>query len=283
MKGELRPSIARALLYRSINTGLVFVSFLVVVFVICGLGSMLIQPKPSTTGPQSDSGAHAARQDLSNSSEQIMHAGNKAYDAAESIVRRGSSEGSKLLNSRPIIQIPPTPFACLVEHLLGRGDQCPSSLGTAEKCLKLLSHSELNRPIGLIYWTYDSGEWEKHTETAYKSDGERPDNGPTYKVLYFADDHPPGNAIPTEESLLSICKPEDVTMLVEAGCDPDMHFGEHGDTALTRAARRGDLLKAKALVGANANKRTRDLSGQTPDLLYDVTASNSQEMRKLLE
>jgi len=192
-------------------------------------------------------------------------------------------EAGRIVRARPLIDVPPTPFAYLVEHLLGRGSQCPAPYNSFNKCLRQCSPSELNRPIGLKYWEKEEGEWIMRSVSEFTRTDDREDTGPTYKALYFSYADPPTNALTNEATILTLATPKNVAALVAAGADPELHYGEEGNTALIEAVQRGDQPKVEALLAAGARKNTRSAgSNQEPVNLVDLTTPAAKAIESLL-
>jgi len=191
--------------------------------------------------------------------------------------------GKLLQSARVPVAVPTTPFANLVEHLLGRGSQCPAPFDSFEQCLSQCSSLDLNRPIGLKYWTEEEGVWRMQSVVAFPKTGGRTDSGPTYKALHYSGWNPPANALQREATVLSLAPPEQVAALVEAGADPELRFGDEGNTALIEAVQHRDLPKVKALIAAGASKTGRSAgSGQEPINLIDVTAPEAKSLEESL-
>lgn len=186
---------------------------------------------------------------------------------------------SGMANTRPLIAIPDTAFAYLVEHLLGRGKQCPPQYDSFEKCLEKCTASELNRPIGIHYWVKENGIWTvKNVDTE-----NRTDNGPTYNVLYFTKDNPPANAISFETTALALSSANQVDLLVKSGAKTEIYYGSEGQTALIGAIIKSDIRKIEKLLSVGADKYNGSaLQGQRPSNFININHDESVQ-KKILE
>lgn len=278
----VRPSKIKGFGVNLLDFGLSGVHLLLALYL--GLwGMKLAFAKDKHSDSQSSSTANSNTyhvQDLRSDGDKVATAAgegiNSSLKAADTVVNK--------LMERPAIAIPETPFAYLVEHLLNRGDKCPAPYNDFEECLKQCRPADLNRPLGLIHWELEAGPiWTMKTEEEFDNVSSREDIGPTYKVLYISGSNPPSNALTHEETVLTLASAERVAALVKAGADPELHYGQEGNTALIEAAQRCDPKKVKALLSAGANKSTRSAgNGQEPVNLIDVTKPGAEETERLL-
>lgn len=281
---SLRPSLARALGLRLLDATAVLVTFMLAVALLCGGGGYLFQScsgKPALV--QNGESAGLAEQDLRTQSEKMEGALGTGIEGSVDIAR-AVVQG---LRSRPDIRVPDTPFACLVEVLLGRSASCPPSLNSLDKCLSRLSKRELNRPIGLIRWVQDSSEptgWRMVTGAYAGENGPRSDDGGmTYTALYFEGEPAPSNALKGEHTVLTIAPVADIPALIRAGADPGLYFGVHGDTALTFSARTGDIERAMALIRYSSETAMRTQAGTPASMIYTRGGPNDELFKELLE
>jgi len=278
----IRPSKVKGFGVNVLNFGLSIVHLLIAINL--GLWGMALA---FSTDQHSASQDSSAADDSTYHVQDLRSDGDKAAAAAgagiESTVKAADTVLDKLME-RSAIVIPKTAFAYLVEHLLNRGAQCPFPYNDFEECLKGCKPSDLNRPLGLIHWELQSGQlWNMKTEEAFDEVSRREDVGPTYKVLYFSGSHSPSNALAREETVLTLASPERVASLVKAGADPELHYGQEGNTALIEAAQHCNHLKVKALLAAGASKNTRSAgNGQESVNLVDVTKPGAEETVRLL-
>lgn len=274
-----RPSRLLGFAVNLFSFGVSGITFLVAVSIVGLCFVRLFSNRPLPPREEIQKPSKPKSDDLTSVAEKAEGVASKSIYGAINAAR----EAGQIVRSRPLIDVPPTPFAYLVEHVLDRGSQCPAPYASFNECLRRCSPTELNRPIGLKYWEKEEGVWTMKSVSEFTRTEDREDTGPTYKALYFSDADPPENALADEGTVLTLATPEKVAALVAAGADPELRYGEEGNTALIEAAQRGDQPKVAALLAAGANKNTRSAgSGQEAVNLVPLTTPAAEAIKSLL-